>query len=220
MLGFVAEQDNYTIMSNQPLNYGICLECNMIFKTQEIWELHQKIHDALRKFFTKWVKLDMDMIRRYAIIGEPLPYNKLYILGDEWQQVMDARRSMDGDELVNTYFVAQTRKRRIILAYCTSLRGMNDLRLRDNTNLIIKCYKRHKDNKNICYNDYCMKPHFCEWYIINVSAGKGVHRYWNNPEIAFPMYDTDYIISPISHLSEKDMQEVMNAIKDSLGGKL
>jgi len=36
-----------------------------------------------------YVKLDMDMIRRYAIIGEQLPYERLFILGDEWQQVMD-----------------------------------------------------------------------------------------------------------------------------------
>ena len=205
-------------MSNQPLFYGRCRTCNLVFMTEEEYENHKGVHDTLIKYFANgYVPLDMDMIRRYAIIGEQLPYKKLFILGDEWQQVMDARRSMDGDELINTYFIMQTRKRGIILDYCTSLRGMSELRLRDNTNIIIKCYKRHKQGGQICYTDWCIRPHYCEWYIINVAAGKGVHRYFKNPELIFPMYDTNYIISPISHLSEKDMHDITSAIKKSLG---
>jgi hypothetical protein len=204
-------------MSNQPLFYGQCSVCDIRYKTVEDYEAHKGVHDKFLKFFDNVVPLDMDMIRRYAIIGEQLPYKKLFILGDEWQQVMDARRSMDGDELINTYFIMQTRKRGIILDYCTSLRGMSELRLRDNTNIIIKCYKRHKKGGAICYTDWCLNPHYCEWYIINVAAGKGVHRYFKNPELIFPMYDTNYIISPISHLSEKDMHEITSAIRKSIG---
>ena len=191
LLAYLCSEDGYEVMSNQPLN---------------------------EPFFPKETthKLDMDMIRRYAIIGEPLPYEKLFILGDEWQQVMDARRSMDNDELVNTYFIMQTRKRGVIMVYVTSLRGMSDLRLRDNTNLIIKTYKRHRMGGDICYEDMCMRPHYADWYIINVAANRGVHKYWKNPELGFELYDSKYIISPISHLSEKDMQEIVTAIKKGL----
>jgi hypothetical protein len=160
-----------------------------------------------------YVKLDMDMIRRYAIIGEQLPYEKLFILGDEWQQVMDSRRSMDGDELMNTYFIAQTRKRGVKLCYIAPQRGMSDLRLRENTNVIFKCYKRHKETKKICFNDECDRPHYAEWYIINVQAGKGKHCYLKNPEVVYSLFDTHHIISPISHLSENEMKQIITAIK-------
>lgn len=190
-LAYLAQESGYTIMSNQPL---------------------------LPPYFPSYERLDMDMIRRYAIIGEQLPYTKLFILGDEWQQIMDARRSMYGDEIENTYFIAQTRKRGIKFTYITTMRGMSDVRLRDNTNIIFKCYKKHKETDSVCYNDECNRPHYAEWYIINVQAGKGVHRYFKNPEIIYPMYDTHHIISQLSSLSEKDMQEVMTAIKQSMRG--
>lgn len=185
-LAKLAQESGYTIVSNQPLNFD-------------------------------YIRLDMDLLRRYTILGEPLPYgDKVFILGDEWQQVMDARRSMDGDELINTYLVAQTRKRGIKFAYITSLRGMNDLRLRDNTNIIFKCFKRHKIGGAICYNDECDNPHYADWYIINVAAGKGVHRTFKNPEIVYKLFDTKHIISPIAHLNEKEMQEIVKAIKVGL----
>jgi hypothetical protein len=194
ILAELAKESGYTILSNQPLSFP-------------------------------YIKLDMDMLRVYAILGRDLPWPKVFIFGDEWQQVMDARRSMDGDELINTYMIAQTRKRGIKLCYITSLRGMNDLRLRDNTNIIFKCYKCHKTvdpmtgsvhKGNICYDDECEKPHCADWYIINVAAGRGVHRTLYNPEIAFKLFDTKYIISPIAHLNEQDIA----AIKAQLIGRV
>jgi hypothetical protein len=184
-LAELAQESGYVVMSNQPLN---------------------------REYFPDWVRLDMDMLRRYTLTGQELPYKKLFILGDEWQQVMDSRRSMGDDELLNSYLIMQTRKRGMFLCYITSLRGMNDIRLRDNTNIIIKTYKRHRIGGNICYDDYCTRPHYADMYVINKEAGKGNHKYLKNPEIIFPMFDTSHIISPISHLSERDMKEIMDVI--------
>lgn len=149
-----------------------------------------------REYFPDYVNLNtdprinFDYIQRSVVNGDPFPYEDIYMGLDEWQYRADSRTSMSSDSRFFSYLYNQTRKRGIVVAYSSRMRGYVDLRARDAEDLIIRCFKKHKSNGRQCYNHKCEQPHFFEWWVIDQDNNLSKKIRFRNPEWVFPMYQT------------------------------
>ena len=149
-----------------------------------------------REYFPNYVDLNTDpkfnfeYIQRCAVEGTPFPYEDIYLGLDEWQYRADSRTSMSSDSRFFSYLYNQTRKRGMVVAYSSRMRSYVDLRARDSEDLIIRCFKKHRDTARQCYNHRCQQSHYFEWWVIDQDNNLSKKVRFRNPDPIFPMYQT------------------------------
>lgn len=184
--------------------------------------------------------MDIEYLIRVATTGEPLPFERVFILGDEWQYFMDSRTSQDRGQIILGYLGIQSRKRHMIFEYGTSRRGMADNRIRENTDIAVKCFKYHNHShiqcpfrcdvnpntcrskpeissyKVICYNAECEKLHAFKYVTIDTHNKRGKVVWLWEPKLIYPLYNTYELTSPVSGYSKEAIE---NAISEMARGQ-
>lgn len=150
--------------------------------------------------------LNIDELMKYVVYNIKLS-DKPMILGfDELQLFLDSRLSMDRQQTVSTYFLFQTRKRQTHVFYSSPMRGLNDIRIREQTNNITYCERIHKSSTNECYIEKCEKEHVFKYTLIDMDSNRKRTILLKNPEFIYSMYDTMELIAPTRfQLSDEDI---------------
>jgi hypothetical protein len=165
--------------------------------------------------------LNVDELMNKALFAKPLDEPLVVLQGDEWQMFMDSRRSQDTTNVVNSYFLFQTRKRHTHFVYTAPKRGLNDVRLRDSTNIAFLAEKKHrlrnevgqfKEGK-VCYDNECEKEHMFKYVEIDLYLMKAkTVRLWE-PEKLYGLYDTEQMVSPFSAYTEQEIEQAVGKAK-------
>lgn len=128
---------------------------------------------------------DLQMIMDYAQNGKTF-YKAIFLL-DEAHIFLDSRMSASKRNRILTYFILQTRKADIELCYTTQNFMQVDIRLRNQTDDIIECYKKPYKDKLMILNRH------------NIIRMEGIlqHIYFFEANNIYPLYNTLEIVKNI-----------------------
>lgn len=124
-------------------------------------------------------KYTLEDIASYAN-GE-VQFKKVFFIIDEAHVFIDSRRSGSKKNLAISYFILQTRKRDVKLAFTTQYWHQVDKRLRDATEIIVECtFDKQHERVNIM--------------MTSRNTGATRYRHYNAIPL-YGMYDTTEIVS-------------------------
>lgn len=89
------------------------------------------------QYFPGYKLIDGSMIKNY--VNNDAQFKKAFFILDEVHVYLDSRMGMSKRNVVISYFILQTRKRDVRLAYTTQFIDQVDKRLRQPTEIIVSC---------------------------------------------------------------------------------
>lgn len=126
---------------------------------------------------------------------EDSTYQKSFMAIDEIHLFIDSRTSMRKSNRMASYFVVMNRKAGRMLAYTTQKWGQTDVRLRNNTDYIVKC------KKLVSGKDTFIKLNMFD------SDGKE-NRFTLRANPYFKLYDTKQILNPFEQHETASKQKI------------
>jgi len=112
-------------------------------------------------------------------------FTNSFLAMDEIHQFMDSRLSGTKKNRTIGYFITQSRKRNLILAYTTQQSHQIDKRLRSNTDYFIKCENLSPKD---AVKDICIR-----WTINDMEGHSSTYTFQADPY--FGLYDTHQVVA-------------------------
>ena len=125
-----------------------------------------------------------DTLKMKEITDENFNFKNSFLAMDEIHQFMDSRLSGTKKNRTIGYFVTQSRKRNLILAYTTQQSHQIDKRLRANTDYFIKCENLSPKD---AVKDVCIR-----WTINDMEGHSSTYSFIADPY--FGLYDTNQVV--------------------------
>jgi len=162
-------------------------------------------------------RINWNKLLTHALLGTDFPDPKIVWDFDEIEYYLDARASMDLTHLIYSYFLYQIRKRKHRLRYTSTSPYLADLRMRNETEITIKCSKWHEGKNGLmCTDPECRSfRHYFEYKVINNIEERETNVFEVHDPDATQLlneYDSYEILSPATLLPRESLISIMEKL--------
>ena len=150
--------------------------------TRRVYNLHKKGYKVYSNmhFEFDYEPLTLELLLAYT--NDPELFKDCVIVLDEIHIFIDARRSVSKKNVLISYFLTQTRKKNVKLFWTSQQERQADIRLRQNTDVMVYCSNFEYDEEVFFINR-------------NVLMDGREFKEWFRGEEYFGLYDTNQTIS-------------------------
>ena len=153
----------------------------------------------------KWKPLDINDLYYHVLFGLPFDDPHVILFFDEILNWFNARRGMLDDSLIGEFLLMQVRKRGCHLVATGTSVYHADVFLRNETNIVYKCSKRHAERPSQeCELVECKRDHIFKYEYNDAQRNKRkpMLDFWLlNPEDYWTRFDSWDINPPINDMS-------------------